>query len=51
MGRGYHLFGDLETTFSQTNEFGETATWTFRPDRWVWRGGVGFRFRWLPELD
>ena len=37
MGRGYHLFGDLETTFSQTNEFGETATWTFEPDRWVWR--------------
>jgi hypothetical protein len=51
MGRGYHLFGDLDTTFSQTNEFGETATWTFRPDSWVWRSGVGFRFRWLPELD
>jgi hypothetical protein len=51
MGRGYHLFGDLETTFSETNEFGETATWTFRPDRWVWRSGVGFRFRWLPERD
>ena len=43
MGRGYHLFGDLSTTFSQTNEFGETATWTFEPDRWVWRSGVGFR--------
>jgi hypothetical protein len=51
MGRGYHLFGDLETTFSETNEFDETATWTFRPDRWAWRGGVGFRFRWLPEID
>jgi hypothetical protein len=51
MGRGYHLLGDLETTLSQTNEFGETATWTFRPDRWVWRGGVGFRIRWLPERD
>jgi len=51
MGRGYHLLGDLETTLSQTNEFGETATWTFRPERWVWRGGVGFRFRWLPERD
>ena len=51
MGRGYHLFGDLETTFSQTNEFGETATWTFQPERWVWRGGVGFRLRWLPEAD
>jgi hypothetical protein len=51
MGRGYHLFGDLETTLSQTNEFGETATWTFDPQPWVWRAGVGFRFRWLPEVD
>lgn len=51
MGRGYYLLGDLETRFSQSNEYGETATWTFRPDRWVWRSGVGFRFRWLPELD
>jgi hypothetical protein len=51
MGRGYHLFGDLDTTFSQINEFGETATWTFRPDSWVWRGGVGMRLRWLPEHD
>ena len=49
MGRAYHLFGNLDTTFSQTNEFGETATWTFQPNQWVWRGGVGFRFRWLPE--
>jgi hypothetical protein len=51
MGRGCHLFGDLDTTFSQTNEFGETATWTFKPDPWVWRSGVGFRLRWLPGLD
>jgi hypothetical protein len=51
MGRGYYLFGDLETTFSQTNEFGETATWTFEPDAWVWRSGVGLRFRWSPEPD
>jgi hypothetical protein len=48
MGRGYHLFGDLEQTFSDTNQFGETATWTIEPENWVWRGGVGFRLRWLP---
>jgi hypothetical protein len=48
-GRGYHLFGDLDTTFATTNEFGETASWTFEPDAWVWRSGVGFRFRWVPE--
>jgi hypothetical protein len=49
MGRGYHLFGDLDTTLSTTNEFGESATWTFDPERWLWRSGVGFRFRWVPE--
>jgi hypothetical protein len=48
-GRAYHLFGDLETTFSAANEFGETVSWTFDPDPWVWRGGVGIRFRWVPE--
>jgi hypothetical protein len=51
MGRGYKLLGDLDTTLSATNEFGETATWEFEPDSWVWRAGVGFRFRWLPDAD
>jgi hypothetical protein len=47
-GRGYHLFGDLETSFTDTNQFGESATWTIEPDSWAWRGGVGLRLRWLP---
>src|SRR5262249_31311051 len=51
MGRGYRLLGNLDTTFSQTNEFGETATWTFQPDRWVWRGGVGIRSHGLPQPE
>ena len=42
-------FGDLDTTLTAANEFGETATWTFEPDSWVWRSGVGFRLRWSPE--
>jgi hypothetical protein len=50
-GRGYKLLGDLKTELSATNEFGETASWTFEPDSWVWRAGVGIRFRWLPEAD
>lgn len=58
MGRAYHLIGDLETTLSASQDFvdsdsGETVTerasWTFQPQPWVWRGGVGFRVRWLPE--
>ena len=51
MGRGYHLFGDLESSFSERNRFGETATWTIEPASWVWRSGVGIRFRWVPERD
>jgi hypothetical protein len=51
LGRGYHLLGDLDQTFTATNEFGETATWTFEPEQWMWRAGVGFRFRWVPESD
>ncbi len=38
--------GDGSATTAMGN-----ATWTFQPDRWVWRGGVGIRFRWLPERD
>jgi hypothetical protein len=49
MGRGYKVFGDLDTTLAATNEFGETASWKFEPDSWVWRSGVGFRLRWSPE--
>jgi hypothetical protein len=48
MGRGYHLFGDLEQSFTDTNQFGESATWTIEPDSWAWRSGVGVRLRWLP---
>lgn len=49
MGRVVRLIGDLDETLSATNEFGETASWTFKPERLVYRAGVGFRLRWLPE--
>jgi hypothetical protein len=51
MGRGYTLLGDLGVSMTKTNEVGETATWTAKLDRWAWRSGVGFRFRWVPEAD
>jgi hypothetical protein len=50
-GRGYRLLSDPDQSFSVTNEFGETATWTFEPEKWLWRAGVGIRFRWVPESD
>ena len=48
-GQAYAFLGDLEMEFSDTNEFGETATWSFEKNRWAFRGGVGLRFRWVPE--
>lgn len=48
-GQGYRFLGDREVAFSVTNEFDETAEWTFEQDAWGWRGNVGLRFRWLPE--
>ena len=50
-GRAYRLIGTLDTTLTAINEFGETATWNFEPERWLFRAGVGFRFRWSPEAD
>lgn len=63
MGRVYHLLGDLdETLCSDRNEIGpsfspgacdtgagERVTWTFEPENLVWRGGIGLRFRFLPQ--
>jgi len=50
-GRAYRLMGDLDQTLTATNQYGETATWTFKPERWMFRAGVGVRFRWSPESD
>jgi hypothetical protein len=51
MGRGYYLLGNLDVALSAINEVQETASWSAELDRWTWRGGVGFRLRWLPESD
>ena len=48
-GRGYHLFGKLDETLTASNEFGESATWSFDRERWAWRAGAGLRFRLIPE--
>jgi hypothetical protein len=49
MGRGYRYASDLGYTFTDTNERGEFATWTYDIDPWLWRAGLGIRFRWVPE--
>jgi hypothetical protein len=56
-GQAYAFLGDLEMEFSDrnalVNEDGEveyeTAEWSFEKNRWGFRGGVGLRFRWVPE--
>lgn len=50
-GRGYYYPGKRDFSFTTTNEFQETATWTLELDSWSWRAGVGVRFRWAPERD
>lgn len=55
--QAYAVIGDLEVTLKSTNEDpviveaggDEFATWSFLPNRWLFRGNVGLRFRWSPE--
>jgi hypothetical protein len=49
MGRGYRYTGNLNHTLSDTNDFGESAKWSYDIDPWLWRAGLGIRFRWVPE--
>lgn len=48
-GQGYRFLGSRAVRFTDTNEFGETAQWSFQQDAWAWGGRIGLRFRWLPE--
>ena len=47
--RAYAIVGDLEVQFEDTNEYGENAVWSFLPNRWLFMGNVGLRFRWVSE--
>lgn len=50
-GAATHLFGDLETNLTGSNpDFpDEQVFYKYSQDRWVFRGGSGFRLRWLPD--
>jgi hypothetical protein len=50
-GQAYRFLGDGEIRMSASNEFGETADWTYQQNPWAYRGGVGMRFRFVPRLD
>ena len=45
----YYFLGDLGFSAVGTNEYDETATFTWEADRWAYRIQGGLRFRWQPE--
>jgi hypothetical protein len=50
-GQAYKFLGKREISFSDSNEYGETAEWNYEHHSWSYRGGVGMRFRFLPWLE
>jgi hypothetical protein len=53
-GRATQLLGDLEIELAAgapnpATPCGSTACWSAEPDRWLYRGGAGLRFRFAPE--
>jgi hypothetical protein len=48
-GQAYYFPGDLEIDLSDSNEFAESASWSYEKEEWGFHVGVGMRFRWLPQ--
>lgn len=48
-GAAYRMLGDLDFRFSDEDDLGESAEWSYEKDDWSYRAGVGFRMRYVPE--
>lgn len=50
-GAAYRILGDRKVEFTALDDLtgAETATFRFTRDAWTYQGGVGLRFRWLPD--
>jgi hypothetical protein len=58
-GQAYRLLGNRDTTFTGTTTLTDaaftpnpqtvSAEFKFHPHAWTYQGGMGLRFRWLPE--
>lgn len=51
-GKAYYFLGDRTIHLEDGQQFGgqtESASWDFERKAWGYEGGVGVRFRWLPE--
>jgi hypothetical protein len=47
--KAWVVLDDSQTVLLDSNQYGETAAWIFRPNRWAFGGTVGVRVRWAPE--
>jgi len=47
--KSYVVLDNTKTVVEATNEYGETAVFTYLPNRWAFGGSLGLRFRWAPE--
>ena len=45
----YYFLGDLDFSKTGTNEYLETADFSWEADRWAYRIRAGVRFRWQPD--
>ena len=48
-GKAYWFMGERHIELEAETAFGETANWSYEKHRWAYEGGMGVRFRWLPE--
>lgn len=57
-GQVYRVLGDRDLTLTDALQIQDDpvlqdqtidATWEYESNPWIYRGGVGLRFRWLPE--
>lgn len=45
----YYFLGDLDFDTTATNDYSESADFSWKADRWAYRIQAGLRFRWQPE--
>jgi hypothetical protein len=47
--KAWAILDNSKVVLVDRNEWGETAVFTFLPNKWAFGGTIGLRFRWVPE--
>jgi hypothetical protein len=47
--KSWVVLDNSKMVLEDSNQYGESAIWTFLPNRWAFGGTVGLRVRWAPE--